>query len=50
MTSDFCKEYKDIPVSEVIEIEKEKLIYFALTYTQKIVLADSKDKDTDSSA
>lgn len=47
MTSDFCKEYKDISVSEVIEIEKEKLIYFALTYTQKIVLADSKDKDTE---
>ncbi len=47
MNSDFCKEYKDIPVSEVIEIEKEKLTYFALTYTQKIVLADSKDKDTE---
>lgn len=45
MNSDFCKEYRGLSVSEVIKIEKEKLAYFALTYPQKIVLADSKDKD-----
>jgi type I restriction enzyme M protein len=44
-TSEMMKEYKTLSHKEIIELEREKLIYFATVYSQKIVLADSGEKD-----
>jgi type I restriction enzyme M protein len=43
--SEFFKEYKNLSNTEILNLEKEKLIYFCLTYSQKIILADSLDGD-----
>lgn len=39
------KEYNSLSYNEVVELEKQKLIYFITTYSQKVVLADSGAKD-----
>ncbi|MEN9782038.1 MAG: hypothetical protein RL208_188, partial [Pseudomonadota bacterium] len=44
-TSEMMKEYKTLSHKEIIELEREKLIYFTTVYSQKIVLADSGEKD-----
>lgn len=38
-------EYKDYSIEKILEIEKEKLVYFIITYSQKIILSDSLEKD-----
>jgi type I restriction enzyme M protein len=43
LQSELYKEYKNLSKGEVLNLEKEKLIYFCLTYSQKIILADSCD-------
>ncbi len=45
LQSELYKEYKNLSKGEVLNLEKEKLIYFCLTYSQKIILADSCDGD-----
>ncbi|QED23037.1 restriction endonuclease subunit S [Candidatus Deianiraea vastatrix] len=42
---ELSKEYKDLDQKHIRELEKQKLIYFILTYSQKIVLGDSGEKD-----
>jgi type I restriction enzyme M protein len=42
---ELSKEYKDLDQKQIKELEKQKLIYFILTYPQKIVLGDSGEKD-----
>lgn len=39
------KEYNSLSCNEIIELEKQKLIYFITTYSQKVVLADSGEKN-----
>ncbi|WP_341758705.1 N-6 DNA methylase [Candidatus Tisiphia endosymbiont of Ditula angustiorana] len=39
------KEYNSLSYNEIIELEKQKLIYFFTTYSQKVVLADSGEKN-----
>lgn len=39
------KEYNSLSYNEIIELEKQKLIYFITTYSQKVVLADSGEKN-----
>lgn len=43
--SEIFDEYKDYPIEKILEIEKEKLVYFIITYPQKIILSDSLEKD-----
>ena len=43
--SEIFDEYKDYPIEKILEIEKEKLVYFIITYSQKIILSDSLEKD-----
>lgn len=44
-SSEIYKEYKFLSNADIVKLEKDKLLYFVLTYPQKIVLATSKDKD-----
>lgn len=43
--TDLYKEYKELSHEEIITLEKEKLLYFINSYSQKIVVADSGEKD-----
>lgn len=43
--SEIFDEYKDYAIEKILEIEKEKLVYFIITYSQKIILSDSLEKD-----
>lgn len=43
--SEIFDEYKDYSIEKIREIEKEKLVYFIITYSQKIILSDSLEKD-----
>lgn len=43
--SEIFDEYKDYSIEKILEIEKEKLVYFIITYSQKIILSDSLEKD-----
>lgn len=43
--SEILGEYKDYSIEKILEIEKEKLVYFIITYPQKIILSDSLEKD-----
>ena len=45
--SQLFKEYQSLTYDAVVELEKQKLIYFITTYSQKIVLADSGEKDVE---
>jgi type I restriction enzyme M protein len=42
--SDLYKEYKGISSQQIIEIEKEKLLYFINSYSQQVIIADSGEK------
>lgn len=42
--SDLYKEYKGVSSQQVIEIEKEKLLYFINSYSQQVIIADSGEK------
>lgn len=42
---ELSKEYKNLSSEKRIALEKEKVIYFILSYNQKIVLGDSLSKD-----
>lgn len=43
--SEILGEYKDYPIEKILETEKEKLVYFIISYSQKIILSDSLEKD-----
>ena len=43
--SEIFDEYKDYAIEKILEIEKEKLVYFIISYSQKIILSDSLEKD-----
>lgn len=43
--SEIFGEYNDYSIEKILEIEKEKLVYFIITYPQKIILSDSLEKD-----
>lgn len=43
--SEIFEEYKNTLNEKIKEIEKEKIFYFILSYTQKIIVADSGEKD-----
>ena len=43
--SEILGEYKDYSIEKILEIEKEKLVYFIISYSQKIILSDSLEKD-----
>lgn len=43
--SEIFGEYKNITHDKVKLIEKEKILYFILSYSQKIIVADSGEKD-----
>lgn len=44
---ELSKEYKNLEIKQIKEIEKQKLIYFILSYPQQIVIAESGEKDTE---
>jgi len=41
---DYVKEFGDAPYTKAFEVEKEKMLYFFLTYNQNIVVAKSGQK------
>jgi type I restriction enzyme M protein len=41
---DYAKEFGDYPYAKAFEVEKEKMLYFLLTYNQNIVVAKSGQK------
>lgn len=42
---EIVREYSNLNISEIKEIEKQKVIYFILTFTQKIIFANSGEKE-----
>jgi type I restriction enzyme M protein len=44
---EIVKEYQNLNLEQIKELEKQKLIYFMLIYPQKIILAESGEKDTE---
>ena len=45
LKSELYNEYRDLSNDEIIALERRKLIYFILSYPQKLVLGDSLEKD-----
>ncbi len=43
--SEIFKEYKTLQNKEIIELEREKLVYFITAFAQKVVIGDSGEKD-----